>query len=520
MPRSLTLFVVLMLTVGTVQLANAQAADVAPPSSEVPELLPPGPINLPSNRGGVLYDNGPYVNSPGTGPGGSDESLLQTALSMTIFGFGHACTAGFRVADEFVVPAGGWDIDEVIFYSYQTGSTTTSTMTGVQLQIWDGAPGVGTIVFGDMTTNRLTGTTWDNAYRRTDTTPGTTRPVMENTVAADVTLPAGTYWLDWCTLGSLASGPWAVPITINGMTNTGNAQQFNPTPAPGAWGPALDTTFPQGFPFLVIGSAGGPTVNTYPSTDTPLPIADGTGNGTPGPPTVSVITVPPSPNEVIDVDVQLTMDHSWAGDLHASLAHAAATADGFYNRPGVAEPPTTFGCSGDDPILTVDDEGTGGTVEGSCTNTAVSYPPGVNYTPNTPLSVFDGLPVDGTWTLTVTDRAGGDTGSLTSWAIIVTEDNTVNAPGSPTAGEVSLRALPNPMSGQGQVELTVPVAQQVRVAVYDMLGREVVVLLDRTLSESQRALMSIEAGRLTPGAYVIRAVGETFETSQRVTITR
>ena len=43
----------------------------------------------------VLYDNGPYFNSPGGGPGGSDGSVLQNStLLMNTLGAGHAlfCT--------------------------------------------------------------------------------------------------------------------------------------------------------------------------------------------------------------------------------------------------------------------------------------------------------------------------------------------------------------------------------------------------------------------------------------------
>jgi subtilisin-like proprotein convertase family protein len=262
---------------------------------------------------------------------------------------------------------------------------------------------------------------------------------------------------------------------------------------------------------------GGPGVNTYPSTDTPLPIADGSGSNIPGPPTISTITVPPSPNVVLDVDVDLQVTHSWAGDVIAVLTHGAG-ASTIYDRPGV--PASTFGCSGDNPTLIIDDEGTGGTVEGSCTNTTTAYPPGVNYTPNTPLTVFDNLPVQGDWVLTVTDNALGDTGSLTAWAIIVTEDIGTASPGEPGAAVASLRALPNPMSASGTIELSVPTSQHVRVAIYDMLGREVMVVFDREISASQRALIGIGADRLDSGVYVVRATGEDFSLTQRLTVTR
>ncbi len=85
--------------------------------------------------------------------------------------------AGNRVADDFTVGGSGWLIGNITFFGYQTGSTTTSTFTAVNLRIWDGPPNVGTsmVVFGDTTTNRLVSSTWTNIYRVLDTALTDTR---------------------------------------------------------------------------------------------------------------------------------------------------------------------------------------------------------------------------------------------------------------------------------------------------------------------------------------------------------
>jgi hypothetical protein len=181
---------------------------------------------------GVLYNNGPIVTNVGGGFGGADLSALQTALGLnTLGGNGnHNVSPGnyFYFADDFTATA-TWTISAMKFYGYQTGSTTTSTFTGVYVQIWNGDPSLpaSAVVFGDLTTNRIISTTWTNAYRASDAAPtGNTRPVME--VLADMTgciLPAGTYWVQMGLTGSLASGPWCPPISILGTTVTGNAQQ-------------------------------------------------------------------------------------------------------------------------------------------------------------------------------------------------------------------------------------------------------------------------------------------------------
>ncbi|MBK8434866.1 MAG: hypothetical protein IPL28_27770 [Chloroflexi bacterium] len=58
---------------------------------------------------------------------------------MTTFGVQHS-VGGLRVSDQFTVTdAVGWTLTGLTFYSYQTGSTTTSTITEVNYNIWDGS---------------------------------------------------------------------------------------------------------------------------------------------------------------------------------------------------------------------------------------------------------------------------------------------------------------------------------------------------------------------------------------------
>src|SRR5690606_25135107 len=152
---------------------------------------------------GLIYDNGPIINVP------PDRSRLQnTALGMNIIGFGAQLTANNRMADDVTLTE-DYDITEFHFYTYQTGSTTTSTITGITLRIWDGVPGLAgsNIIWGDATTNVMASTTWSNVYRDTETANATNRPIMEVIVEpVGLTLTAGTYWLDWNYSGSLASG--------------------------------------------------------------------------------------------------------------------------------------------------------------------------------------------------------------------------------------------------------------------------------------------------------------------------
>lgn len=207
--------------------------------------------------GDVIFANGFDSNSPPPGPlvdqftnrvitnptggfGGAPVSALQTAVGNSTFGAGAQITASNSVAEDFTVPAGGWTITRAKFYTYQTGSGTTSTINDARVQVFAGTP-TGTPVFGDTTTNRLTSTTFTSAYRATDTAPlGNTRPIYEVVVdfSPALTLPAGTHWIAWSMGGTGVSGPWAVPQTLVGVASTGNCQQSQ---TGGAFAPIVDT---------------------------------------------------------------------------------------------------------------------------------------------------------------------------------------------------------------------------------------------------------------------------------------
>jgi len=202
----------------------------------------------------VLLDSGPLITHPGGGAGGLDACRLQsTSLGMSTLGFGHQIVNTISVADDFTVPV-QWGLTQITFFAYQTGSTTTSTINEVRVQIWDGPPnGGGTVIFGDLTTNRLASTSFSNIYRETETTVGaTTRPIMAVVATVATTLAPATYWVEWQMAGTLASGPWAPPITINGQATTGNGLQN----LAGTWAAALDGGTgapPQGFKFIIEG---------------------------------------------------------------------------------------------------------------------------------------------------------------------------------------------------------------------------------------------------------------------------
>ncbi len=229
---------------------DTAAGDPAEVSTVISSFYP-GATNVSrSTDATVLFNNGTIVNSPGTGPGGTDESIIPSGGSS--FGFHFGQSAGSSVAEDFDVFE-TWTINSVEFQGYQTLSGTTSSFTGVYFRIYDGKPGEGgNVIWGDLTTNRLSESTFANIYRVDAPGQGTDRPIM-NLICNDlnVELNPGTYWIEWQASGSLSSGPW-VPNTVE----PGNAIQWNNS----SWSP-LTNPGTVGLPFILKGTDGSGLAN-------------------------------------------------------------------------------------------------------------------------------------------------------------------------------------------------------------------------------------------------------------------
>ena len=87
------------------------------------------------------------------------------------------------------------------------------------------------------------------------------------------------------------------------------------------------------------------------------------------------------------------------------------------------------------------------------------------------------------------------------------------------AVELAVAAAPNPLRDRATVAFGVGVASNVRVAVYDALGRQVALLADAPYGVGRHEL-AFDASALPAGVYVVRAqVGDAAQTT-RVTVIR
>lgn len=155
-----------------------------------------------------------------------------------------------------------------------------------------------------------------------------------------------------------------------------------------------------------------------------------------------------------DVNLQLNTTHTWVGDLIFTLTHNDTSTSVIpFDRPGV--PAAGAGCSGDNlPDIVLDDDGEGapGTpVETSCLNINPAYTPNGYYTPNNPLSAFDGQDLSGTWTVNVSDNAGADTGTLNNWCLSATVQSATQTANFSLAADPVACTAPGYQFGSGSV---------------------------------------------------------------------
>lgn len=167
---------------------------------------------------------------------------------------------------------------------------------------------------------------------------------------------------------------------------------------------------------------------------------------------VSTIDLPGAVGYVHDVDVNVRITHTYPGDLDIALTSPSGTVVTLTSDNGSANDNVFADTTFDDdaePSAALPYAGSPKLV------TDATYATGVNQAtlaPEGALGAFDGEKVAGTWTLTITDDSGSDTGTLAGWSLDI---GTVASPPQ----RLSFATLPNanqPMpNGQYQREIEV-----------------------------------------------------------------
>jgi hypothetical protein len=169
--------------------------------------------------------------------------------------------------------------------------------------------------------------------------------------------------------------------------------------------------------------------------------------------------------------------------------------------------------------------------DGQCT-------PNLNYTQTVPSGIsagtypytvrvgqFPGVTVasDVVQVTVAAPREGAPAGEPAATWAVVDADTWAVAPAPQAAGTEPLSAYaltgnaPNPFTGATTIRYTLPEAQTVRLAVYDLLGREVALLVDGYQEAGQHAA-GFDASALGAGVYVYRLQAGTFSATRRMTV--
>ena len=175
-----------------------------------------------------------------------------TTVANTSAGSGAQIAANNAVADDFTVTGAPWNLTKITVYAYSTGAADgPSPFNDLRLQIHNSSPLAGptTVVFGDLTTNRLSASSNTNVFRIFNTVvtpataPGTTRIIWKLEANVAVTLNPGTYWLEYQTGTALASNftPNSSPIGVRTLPGYNAIQRIGT-----AWAALVDAG--QGIP--------------------------------------------------------------------------------------------------------------------------------------------------------------------------------------------------------------------------------------------------------------------------------
>lgn len=122
---------------------------------------------------------------------------------------------------------------------------------------------------------------------------------------------------------------------------------------------------------------------------------------------------------ILDLNIlDLNLEHSYIGDLSASLASPTGTSVDLFQQPG--EPALFFGCNGRNMEVSFDDDAllTQADLEGQCD----SPPPAISgdFQSLQPLSTFNNEEANGEWILTISDSyPSADGGNIQTWTLEV-----------------------------------------------------------------------------------------------------
>jgi subtilisin-like proprotein convertase family protein len=206
------------------------------------------------------------------------------------------------------------------------------------------------------------------------------------------------------------------------------------------------------------------------------------------------------------INVFMAIRHTYCGDLSITLkAPNGQTRDLSSGNGGTGEDILTFFVDGSQAVTT-----------------STFYPPWSNVAgPEATMGTFGGTNIQGNWILEVHDGAGGDTGEIIGWGLRFNDAVTNIEPVSNTTpGTYALHQnYPNPFNPVTNIRFDIPKASEVKLVIYDILGREIRYLLNEFRNPGSYNI-SFDASNLASGTYFYKIEAGDFTSIKKMVLVK
>ncbi|MBZ0204268.1 MAG: T9SS type A sorting domain-containing protein [Ignavibacteria bacterium] len=204
------------------------------------------------------------------------------------------------------------------------------------------------------------------------------------------------------------------------------------------------------------------------------------------------------------IEVFLSVRHTWVSDMNITLRSPNGQ---------IRDLTSGNGTSGDN-ILTF-------FVDGQTSVTTPSFlAPWSNVCASEQtLGNFGGSPSGGAWILEISDVFTGDQGTLLGWGLRINNTiTTTQSTGTNIPSKFNLyQNYPNPFNPETYISFDLPKDVNMKLAVYDILGREVMVLIDEYKQAGQHKIR-FDASGLASGTYFYRLDAKDFSDVKKMVI--
>ena len=218
---------------------------------------------------------------------------------------------------------------------------------------------------------------------------------------------------------------------------------------------------------------------TY-TNNTALPIPDGVGANAAGAIASKTVSVPVT-QSITDVNVTLSGAHTFYWDLIVAVSHPDGTQTRLLNR-NCNQVSTGFNVLFNDasPAIVCASNLTG------------------TFAPAQALSVFNGKPANGTWSLLATDNYNGDTGTINNWSVEIC--TVVAALAVENFGLENFSLYPNPNNGTFNIKFNSSSNNEIKIGVVDMRGRQI---FNKTYANTGLIDQNLQLDAVQAGVYLV-----------------